>query len=608
MLAGPGARSHPPSPFFAGVLSLVFPGLGQAYAGAWHRALAWAAPPILLIALALGVVVRGNRFELAGLAFQDWFLNGVLVGNLILLLYRAAAIVDAWWLARRIRAGVMGPPEPPGPATGTGQAMLRELGRSVPAAGLLATVLVMAIAHVAVARYDLLLNDLGNCVFDSTGAATCQSGSSDASQPADTGAAADTGEPTLLLPSEGTALPSATLPTWNGTDRLNILLVGIDQRPGQSVFNTDTLIVVSIDPTTNRVAMFSIPRDTVDVPLPPGPLRQALGSVYTAKVNSIWAELRDRPDLCPGSSATARGFNCLKEIIGYLYGLNVQYYAEVNFDGFTNIVNTLGGVTIDVQSPVVDDRYPAGGGNYQRIYIPTGIQAMDGTQALIYARSRHGSTDFDRGARQQRVLTSLLAQANIPAILSNLDTLASEVGSSVHTDIPRSILPQLLGLASKVDTTAIRSYVFAPPLYETEDYVPGVHDLIYPKVGLIRDAVAKAFTQDPSFEAEREKVAQEGATVWVLNGSGQPSLATDLAAYLDYQGFEATAPTQKAPKTTTAQIVAYNGALATYPDSIARLEAIFGVTAVAATNPAVHADIVVTVGSATQDLTPPDLP
>jgi len=120
--------------------------------------------------------------------------------------------------------------------------------------------------------------------------------------------------------------------------------------------------------------------------------------------------------------------------------------------------------------------------------------------------------------------------------------------------------------------------------------------------------VAKAFTQDPSFEIEREKVAQEGATVWVLNGSGQSGLATDLAAYLDYQGFEATAPTQRATKITTVKIVAYNGALTTYAESIARLEAIFGVTAVAATDPSIHADIVVTVGTSTPDLQPPALP
>jgi LCP family protein required for cell wall assembly len=606
-------RRAAPSPYAAGVLSLVFPGLGQAYVGAWSRALAWAAPPFLLLALGLGVVMRLNKFELAGLVAQAWFLSAVFVGNLVLLGYRAAAIVDAWRLARTAEdltapSRIAGRAEA-GAFRGGGLprgALAGGLLRSLSVAGLAATVLVMAGAHVAVARYDMLVSNLLNCVFDANGTSGCgPTGSPGASG---AGGPADTGQPGISLAPEGSALPDSTAPPWTG-GRLNFLLVGVDQRPGDQTFNTDTLIVVSIDPATRRVAMFSIPRDTIDIPLPPGPLQQAFGSsVYSAKVNSIWTTLHNRPDLCPGATATARGFNCLKSIIGYFFGLDVKYYAEVNFTGFTQVVDAFGGVTINVQSPVVDNLYPTDGNGDRRIYIPTGLQHMSGSQALIYARSRHGSNDFDRGARQQRVLTSLLAEANIPAILAHLDQLVSAFAQTVHTDIPRELLPQLLGLASQVDTKTIHSFVFAPPLFETEDYVPGVHDFIYPKVSLIRDAVQLAISADPSFEIEREKVAQEGAVVWVLNGSGRPGQAADAAGYLTYQGFAATAPTQPAAIVPAAQIVAYNGAASSFPVSIARLEAIFGVTVVSKTDPTVTADIVVTLGRATPDLTAPLLP
>jgi LCP family protein required for cell wall assembly len=606
MYPQPGARRAAPSPYAAGVLSLLFPGLGQAYVGAWSRALLWAAAPILLLALGLGVVLRLNKFELAGLLAQTWFLSAVFVGNLVLLAYRGAAIVDAWRLARAaeerdLRFRTTGPLGAGGPRV---RRSAGGLMRSLSLAGLGAMILVMAGAHVAVARYDLLVSNLLNCVFNTSGTSDCSpAGASGAA-----GLPADTGQPGISLAPEGSALPIATPPPWTG-GRLNILLVGVDQRPGELTFNTDTLIVVSIDPATRRVAMFSIPRDTVDIPLPPGSLQQAFGSsVYGTKVNSIWTTLHDRPDLCPGTTPNARGFNCLKSIIGYFFGLDIQYYAEVNFTGFTQIVNAFGGVTIDVQSPVVDDRYPTDGNGDRRIYIPTGLQHMTGAQALIYARSRHGSNDFDRGARQQRVLTSLLAEANIPAILAHLDELVSAFEQTVHTDIPRELIPQLLGLASQVDTKAIHSFVFAPPLYETEDYVPGVHDLIYPKVGLIRSAVQLAISADPSFEIEREKVAQESATVWVLNGSGRPGLATDLAGYLTYQGFAATAPTQPAATIAGAQIVAFNGAQTSFPESIARLKAIFGVTVITKTDPTVTINIVVTVGRSTPDLTSPPLP
>ena len=594
-LGTPAARS----PFVAAFLSLLFPGLGQLYAGDRRRALLWAAAPLVLIAVGLIVAVLLGRFGLVGLAVEPWFLGGLFAANLVVLAYRVVAIIDAWLLPRRPRAAW---------AT-TAAAQRRASGgpaggaiQMLSTAGLLAIILVASGVHVAVARYDLLAGDLIRCVFDPTSSSSCGSagGPGDSGQPG----AADTTGPGVSLPPVGTALPAASLPAWNGTSRLNILLVGVDQRPAQQVFNTDTLIVVSIDPATARVAMFSIPRDTVGVPLPPGPL-QRLGSTYPDKVNSIWATLRGRSDLCPGSNDTARGFNCLKSVIGYLFGLDVQYYAEVNFGGFTKIVDGLGGVTVDVQAPVTDNRYPGNNGGDLRVYIPAGLQHMDGTEALIYARSRHGSNDFDRGARQQRVLTSLLAQADFGAIVANLDQLVSDFEETVHTDIPASILPQLVGLASRVDTKSIQSYVFAPPLYETESYIPGVQDYLYPKVNVIRAAVRSAFTVDPNLEAQREQVAQEAATVWVLNGTGQANLASDVAAYLDYQGFAATAPLQRAPTTASVQVLVYNGAESRLPVSVARLQAIFGVTATPKQDPSVKVDIVVIVGRSTPDLTPP---
>ncbi len=587
-----------PSPFAAAFLSLLFPGLGQLYAGDRRRALAWAAVPLLLVIVGVLVAVRLGRFGLLGLVVQPWFLGGLFAANLIVLAYRAASIVDAWFVARgRSRARSL-------PRAGVRGDTVASAFQAVSIVGLAAVVLVAAGVHVAIARYDLLAGDFIRCVFDPTSSATCGT----ATGPDSSGAPgpADTSGPGVSLPPEGTALPAASLPQWNGTSRLNILLVGVDQRPAQQVFNTDTLIVASIDPATGRVALFSIPRDTVNVPLPPGPL-QRLGSVYSGKINSIWANLRNRPDLCPGDNPTARGFNCLKEVVGYLFGLDIQYYAEVNFEGFRKVVDGLGGVTIDVQAPVTDNIYPGDQGGDLRLYIPAGLQHMDGSTALAYARSRHATNDFDRGARQQRVLTSLLAQADFGAIVANLDQLIGDFEQTVHTDIPPSILPQLVGLASKVDPQAIHSFVFAPPLYETEDYVPGVHDFLYPKVAAIRAAVQTAFTADPTFEAQREQVAQEGAAVWVLNGSTKTSLASDIAAYLTYEGFAATAPTQRPPgRISGAEIIVYNGAQSRLPVSIARLESIFGVTSITTkTDPTVKVDIVVIVGTSTPDLTPP---
>ncbi|MCI0581422.1 MAG: LCP family protein [Chloroflexi bacterium] len=588
------------SPFAAAFLSLLFPGLGHAYLGAHRRALGFAAPPILIGALVAGVVVRLDVFDLAGLAVQTWFIGAVFAINLVALAWRAAAIVDAWRIARWLAAG----------ATSRGYRGRGPVGAAAPlaVAGLTAVLLVMSVAHVAIARYDLLLSTTTACIFDPDATdcptATASPGASGA--PSDEPTASATPEPTAV----GTPVPSVSIPPWNGTDRLNVLLIGADEQGGGH--NTDTLIVVSIDPATNQVAMFQLPRDTVDVPVPEGPARRLWGSVYGQKINSWFAQNRHREDLWPGTDQT-RGYNALKSILGELYGIEIKYFVEVNFEGFQQIVDALGGVTINVQVPVVDDAYPAGGGALQRVYIASGMQRMTGAEALVYARSRHGSTDFDRGARQQRVLLSLRQQTDIAGILPRIDQLAGALAASVRTDIPRELLPQLLGLAARVDTPDVRSYIFTPPFYQTEirsDPNHGGQYVIVPKLDRIRAAVRDAFTTDPAIADRREVLAGEGARIHVLNGSGGSGQASQLAAYLEYLGMAASAPGQKPDVTglpeTTIRI--YNGAEARMPVTVATLESLFGVSAELVTSATATADVVVITGTGTPSLTPPPAP
>ena len=194
---------------------------------------------------------------------------------------------------------------------------------------------------------------------------------------------------------------------------------------------------------------------------------------------------------------------------------------------------------------------------------------MDGAQALRYARSRHTSTDFDRGQRQQRVLLSLREQANPQELIPRLPELVKALKKTVQTDIPIDQLAELLGLASSVDTTNIRSYVFPPPLYA--DRVPErparLHDL-------------PERPEDPGRRQERlqdatratrrsaEKLADEGASIWVPQRAerpaprGRPWPATSSTA-----GLAASAPRQKPAGRVPAdtRIVVYNGAADQYP-------------------------------------------
>jgi LCP family protein required for cell wall assembly len=592
------ARPRGRSPFTAAFLSLLFPGLGHLYAGAPNRALAFAAAPVLVVALLAGIVLRIDRIELVGLVFNPFLLSSVFVLNVVALLYRLVAIVDAYRVAEYLNSFS---------AAGDGRLGPARIPRQpLSIAGLLAVILVMTGSHVVVARYGMLALDLleSGCIF--IGDQPTRECSVDPTQAPDASANGSS-EPEAT--PVGGEVPDVSVPPWDGREQLNILLIGTDQRPRDGTYNTDTLIVVSIDPLTRQVAMFSLPRDTVDVPVPPGPAQQAFGPVYERKINAWFTAIRNRDDLFPGTDRT-RGYNGLKAIMGHLYGLDIKYFVEVNFEGFVKVVDALGGVTINVQIPIVDDRYPGEGGRLERIYIPSGIQHMDGAQALRYARSRHTSTDFDRAQRQQRVLLSLREQADPAELIPHLPELVNALKQAVRTDIPIDQLDELLGLASDIDTRSIRSYVFAPPLYQDEFQSSPRGYIIVPLVDKIRAAVRTAFTTDPAAEALRQKLAEESAGVWVLNSTGERERGARLASYLEYFGLAASAPRQTPRGGVLADttIVVYNGSEATLPASIAYLEQLLGVTATYESDAAIRTDIVVTVGQATPDLEAPILP
>jgi len=587
------------SPFAAAFLSLIFPGLGHAYAGAYTRALAFAALPLLALALTGGIVLRVDKVDLLAFLVNQPVLIALLVGNVALLIYRIVAAVDAWQVARFLNAV---------DASGDGRLGRARLPLSpLSIVGLLVVLLVMAGGHLSVARYNVMALDLVGCVFSEGGDPSCAA-PDDSPSPGDSAAPSGTGTdaPTASTQPDATPIASGavgtmapTLPPWDGKERLNVLLVGNDQRPGDRSFNTDTMIVVSIDPVTKQVAMFQLPRDMSNVPVPAN-ARAVWGSVYGGKINSWFTQNRNRTDLWPGKSATARGFSALKAILGGLYGLDIRYYVMVNFGGFKTVVNALGGVQVNVQIPVAEDQYPAPNGALSRVYIPAGPQHMSGGDALVYARSRHNSAggDFDRGLRQQRVLLSLREQMNARAIIGNLPTLVDALKTSVTTDVPVGSLAKLLTLAESVDTKNIRSYMFAAPYYGTDMWriSGGTNSKIVINTPRVKRAVKEAFSADPTLIAQQQRLGGEGALVWVRNGSGRAGLSSETADYLAYNGLEASAPNQRAttiPKTT---IVAYNGAEATMPETIKYLEDQLGVTVTTATDPSVPVDVIVTLG------------
>ena len=601
----PRARSA----FGAAFLSLVFPGLGHAYAGAWARALGFAALPLLAIAALAGIGLRAQRSDLEALAINPGLLNGVLVANVLAFLYRAVAAVDAWNVARFLNAA---------DAAGDGR-----LGRArlplnpLSIAGLAAVLLVMAGAHVAVWNYDTLALSVVNCLNPETADPSCDAGASATPDPSDilpsdsglaSGPASDAPAATANPGSSGGSTPAPSLPPWDGMSRLNILLVGTDERPSSGgSANTDTMIVVSIDPRTKQIAMLQLPRDITGVPVP-AQAQGVFGATFQGKINTWYDRNKNRSDLWPGKTSQARGFAALKAILGNLYGLDIQYYVKVNFQGFKDAMDTLGGVQINVQIPVADNSFPLTDQIKTRVYIPAGPQDMDGTQALVYARSRHKSDDFDRGARQQRVILSVKNQLDPQAVFGNLNGLVAALKKSVKTDIPvgdTQTMGQLLQLASQIDTKGIRSYVFAPPYFGTDMWFPshGTNSNIVINAGRVRQAVKQAFSISPSILALQAKLSAEGAQVWVEDGKGLALHASNNVAYLDYFGIDASAPVKPAsaaPSQTT--ITVYGDAQSRLPETIKYLQDLYKVTVKTGTDPGAKSDIVIVLGRDGRDL------
>lgn len=535
-------RTPKSSAFAAALFSVLLPGLGQAYQRRWRAALRFATPLFLLAAGFAGIYVADGLAGLLGLLLSPLGLSAAGILNILAALWRAAAATEAW------REGLT-----------RGSGVRATLLSSVALASTLAVGLSI---HLLVGGYVSTASALVGGIFSGT--------------------------------EEGDGQGGATPPSWDGTERLNVLLIGVDQRQGETSFNTDTLIVASVDPVKGSVSMFSIPRDTVDVPVPAS-AQTLYGATYNNKINSYYSSAKANSDTFPNGPAAA-----LRELLSELYGIRIDYSVMVNFSGFKQIVDTLGGIRITTKNPIVDETYPAGVGHLRRIRMPVGVRTMDGQEALIFARSRYGSSDFGRAERQQQVIAAVRAQTDVEAIAANLPALASTLQDAIKSDFPQGDLPRLLELLGRVDASNLKSIVFAPPVYQTVGADERGY-IIVPDVEKIRRAILAAFAAEPTpDEVEEQSVEREAARIWVLNGTGRPGEAGAFAARLIQAGLEATAPSGITPPEIgllQTRLTVYNGAALRVPVTLALIERLMGIRAVEIDDPSVTVDIQIITGA-----------
>jgi LCP family protein required for cell wall assembly len=166
------------------------------------------------------------------------------------------------------------------------------------------------------------------------------------------------------------------------------------------------------------------------------------------------------------------GVSLARRVVEKLFNVPIDYYAWVGLQGFSNVINTFNGITLDIQHPVLDDRYPndihsPDPYGYRRIFIPPGWQHMNGTQALEYVRSRHGDAvgDIGRSSRQRQLLTALRQKINTLSVVTRLPALVSDLQDSVRTDLGFQQMFELDQLSHQIHGVNITQRGLPPPIY-----------------------------------------------------------------------------------------------------------------------------------------------
>ena len=344
----------------------------------------------------------------------------------------------------------------------------------------------------------------------------------------ETPTAEDRPQPTLGA-FDITPLAGATVVTPNPTALaaqvldsavVNVLLIGTDSRPSDSTFRTDTLIVVSINKNAGTVSLLSIPRDLF-VYIPKWGMARINRAFYAAETNGY-----------PGG-----GPALLEQTILYNLGLPIQYYALVNFDGFRQVVDTVGGIDVPVncqlteykiKDPTLDESIPA---NYDLYTQPTGVAHMDGALALWFARARPVGGDFFRGYRQRQVLRALYHTALSANIIPQVPALYVSFKDVVQTDMSLWDIMQFVPLSARIGDAQIRSFLIGPN--QTTGWVtPAGEEVLLPN-GPAVAALIEDFFSDPAANQLARPLT------WVQVANGVPGGAADTLAIetLHNEGF-----------------------------------------------------------------------
>lgn len=467
----------------AAFLSFLFPGLGQAYAGNRRMGAVFALPVVALILAGILAAVLGGRQTM----------NSLLSASFLTALIALDVALMAWRLFAIAQVGLAAPPPAPAlvPAgestiSSNRSAAARRLGSlALVAVLLLATVGMHTWAGLLVGQLNTTLND----VFSGSGHGAGPPGGQN-------------GGP-LNVPEYA----------WDGTGRINFLLLGIDAGGVRKESLTDTILAVSVDPLSKTAVMISVPRDTGFMPLPDRSVYP--DGIYPNKINTLTTEAgADPARWCPDLAADAGeacGLRTLERSVGLYLGIPIQYYATVDLEGFTQLIDALGGLTLCLPGKLVDPTYNGPGDTWyakrRGVELPAGCMHYDGMNALAYARARKGwiefpdgtkqqQNDFKRADRQQKVLLQLRDEFAKLDVFFGLRDMLAAVGSTVATDFPRSKAGDLASLLPLITSPDIDRVVLDLPTYVDPPINPLANYVLIPRRDNVRAKMERLFGRE----------------------------------------------------------------------------------------------------------------
>ncbi len=480
-----GDGTYPRRLLFA-LLSALVPGTGQIAAGALRRGLVMLAVVVALLITGAVVALQGVD-QVLSYVVRPGVLLALLGFNVLLLAFRLFAVIDAY----RLSGGGRNLTTTPLPWNSAGTPLSQETAgtprrRAAPAPSLIRGVLATAALtllltltagpHGIAGYYTYLSHDLLTSVFATEGDSTTT-----ASVPSST----STTRPAVTTTSGATTTSTATSTTTTSTTdpalvlasgedrRLTILLIGTDAGYGRKGARADSIMVGTVDLQTGYVALFGIPRNTGDLSLE-SPAANALGTKkYPGMISDLYQEAWNHPELAPEGGNP--GAEVLRQTVSTLLGIPVDYYAVIDMGGFVDLVDAFGGITLNVRDSFHVRLSPPRKGEPWREYdIQPGKRHLDGHEALAFARSRTGTSDYDRMRRQRCVLKALVYQNGVAELALKFASVVKVVRDQLSTDIPVERLPDLVKIRSRLKTDRMLTVGFTPP-----DYLAGRNKLGY---------------------------------------------------------------------------------------------------------------------------------